>query len=92
RRFVALAGVDEYLVSRSFGSNLAKYPSVVFKVFIDGKEAARSPVMRILSPAWRFDIEIPQGARKLSVISLDAGDGNREDYADWANAGFVLER
>jgi hypothetical protein len=92
RRFVALAGVDEYLVSRSFGSNLAKYPSVVFKVFIDGKEAARSPVMRILSPAWRFDIEIPQDARKLSITAMDAGDGNREDYADWANAGFVLER
>ncbi|MFN9750627.1 MAG: NPCBM/NEW2 domain-containing protein [Planctomycetota bacterium] len=48
--------------------------------------------MRILSPAWRFDVEIPQGARKLSVIAMDADDGNREDYADWANAGFVLER
>jgi len=92
RRFVAIAGVDEYLVSRSFGSNLAKYPSVVFKVFIDGKEAASSPVMRILSPAWRFDVEIPANARKLSIIAMDSGDGNREDYADWANAGFVLER
>jgi hypothetical protein len=36
KRFVALAGADENLVSMSNGSNLAMHPSVVFKVFIDG--------------------------------------------------------
>jgi nicotinamidase-related amidase len=91
-RFVGLAGVDEYLLSRSFGSNLAKYPSVIFKVLIDGREVAASPVMRILSPAWRFDVEIPPEARKISLIAMDAGDGNREDYADWANAGFLRRK
>ena len=85
----ALAGVDEYLIGRSNGSNLAKYPSVVFKVFINGREAAASPVMRIQSPAWRFNVAIPEGARTISLIALDAGDGHREDYADWANAGFL---
>lgn len=92
RRFVALAGMDEYLISRANGSNLAKYPSVVFKVFIDGREAATSPVMRIQSPAWRFDVEIPRNAKKISLIATDAGNGNREDYADWANAGFIVDR
>ncbi|MEQ1904199.1 MAG: NPCBM/NEW2 domain-containing protein [Pirellulaceae bacterium] len=92
RRFVGLAGVDEYVVSRSSGSNLAKYPSVVFKVFIDGKEAATSPVMRILSPAWRFDVEIPKDSKKISLVAMDAGDGSREDYADWANAGFIIQQ
>lgn len=91
-RFVGLAGVDEYLISRSNGSNLAMYPSVVFKVLIDGREIAASPVMRILSPAWRFDVEIPKGAKKISIITMDAGDGNREDYADWANAGFIIDK
>lgn len=91
-RFVGLAGVDEYLIGRSNGSNLAKYPSVVFKVFIDGQEAAASPVMRILSPAWRFDVPIPAGSRVISLIAMDAGDGSREDHADWVNAGFVLSR
>jgi len=46
---VALAGADENLIGVSNGSNLAKYPSVVFKVFINGHEAAASPVMRALS-------------------------------------------
>jgi NPCBM/NEW2 domain/Chitobiase/beta-hexosaminidase C-terminal domain len=90
QRFVGLAGVDEYLISRSHGSNLAMHPSLVFKVYIDGHEAAKSPVMRILSPAWRFDVAIPRNSKKISVIAMTAGDGNREDYADWANAGFIV--
>jgi hypothetical protein len=92
RRFVALAGADENVVNDSNGSNLAKYPSVVFKLFIDGKQAATSPVMRVLSPAWRFDVAIPTGARMISVVAMDAGDGTREDFADWANAGFIVQR
>ena len=89
KRFVGLAGVDENLVSISNGSNLAKYPSVVFKVIIDGKEAAASPVMRILSQAWRFNLEIPDGAKMIGLVAMDADDGSREDFADWANAGFI---
>ena len=92
RRFVGLAGADDNLALINHGSNLAKYPSVVFKVFIDGQEAAASPVMRILSPAWRFDVPIPAGSKIISLVTMDAGDGNREDFADWANAGFVVAR
>jgi hypothetical protein len=91
-RFVAYAGMDENLIDLNHGSNLAKYPSGVFKVFIDGKEVAVSPVMRILSPAWRFDIPIPKGAKVLTLVAMDAGDGSREDLADWADAGFVRSR
>ena len=91
KRFVGLAGADENLVRISNGSNLAKYPSIVFKVFIDGKEAAASPVMRVLSPAWRFDVPIPEGARMISIVAMDAGDGSREDFADWADAGFIVK-
>ena len=91
-RFVALAGVDENLVRISHGSNLAMHPSVVFRVFIDGKQAAASPVMRILSPAWRFNVKIPDQAKVISVVAMDAGNGSREDYANWANAGFVTKK
>jgi hypothetical protein len=91
KRFVALAGADEHLVTISNGSNLAKYPSIVFKVFIDGKEAAASPVMRILSPAWRFDLPIPPGSKLIALVAMDAGDGSREDFADWADAGFLVK-
>lgn len=91
-RFVATAGIDENLLDASNGSNLARYPSVVFKVFIDGVEAAASPVMRVQFPAWRFDVPIPAGARNLAIVALDAGDGSREDRANWADAGFMLRK
>ncbi len=91
-RFVGLTGADENLISVSNGSNLARYPSVVFKVFIDGKEAAASPVMRVQSLAWRFDVPIPEGARMISLAVTDAGDGSREDFADWADAGFLVRK
>jgi hypothetical protein len=89
KRFVALAGVDEQVVATSNGSNLAQHPSVVFKVFIDGTEAASSPVMRVQFPAWRFDVPIPANARTIRLVATDAGDGSREDLADWAMAGFL---
>jgi hypothetical protein len=89
RRFVALAGADEQILKVANGSNLARYPSVVFRVFIDGREAASSPVMRISSLPWRFDVPIPPGAKRLSLAVLDAGDGNREDRANWVEAGFI---
>ncbi len=76
----------------SNGSNLARYPSVVFKLFIDGKEAAASPVMRVQSPAWRFDVPLSDGAKMISLAVTDAGDGSREDFADWANAGFLVRK
>lgn len=92
QRFVGLAGADENLVDVSNGSNLARYPSIVFKVFIDGREAASSPVMRVLSPAWRFDVKIPEGAQTIALVAMDAGDGSREDFADWVNAGFIIRK
>jgi endo-alpha-N-acetylgalactosaminidase len=92
RRFVALAGADENLIEVSNGSNLAQFPSVVFKVLIDGNEAAVSPVMRVKTDAWRFDVPIPAGSRRLSLVAMDAGDGSREDFADWAEAGFVVSQ
>lgn len=91
-RFVALAGSDDRILDTANGSNRALYPSVVFKVFLDGKEAAASPVLRISEPPWRFDVAIPKGTKLLSLAVTDAGDGNKEDLANWVNAGFISRR
>ena len=91
-RFVARAGVDERILETNNGSNLAIHPSVVFRVFIDGKLAAESPVMRILSEPWRFDVSIPSGSRRISLCATDGGNGNREDLANWVDAGFVVKK
>jgi nicotinamidase-related amidase len=89
KRFVALTGVDEHLLDTSAGSNEAMYPSVVFKVFIDGHEMASSPVMRISFQPWRFDVTIPPGSRVISLATTDASDGNKFDLANWLNCGFM---
>ena len=91
-RFVASAGVDENILATSFGSDLGCIPSVVFSVFIDGKRVAYSPIMRFLHPAWRFDVEIPAGAKRIVLVVQPTEDGNREDLANWAGAGFILKK
>lgn len=90
-RFVAMAGVDEHLLQVAHGSNQAMHSSVVCKVFIDGREVASSPVMRIAFEPWRFDVKIPPGSRFISLTTTDAGNGNKEDLANWVNCGFVVK-
>ena len=48
--------------------------------------------MRIQFPAWRFDVAIPENAKTISLVAMDAGDGSREDFANWANAGFIVQK
>jgi hypothetical protein len=87
--FVALAGIDENIIETSNGSDLGCISSVVFRVFIDGELAAESPVMRFMLPPWRFDVEIPRGAETIALVVQPTEYGNREDVADWVEAGFV---
>ena len=91
-RFVALAGIDDSIRDKNMGRERAMYPSVVFRVFLDGELAAESPVLRISQEPWRVSIAIPRGSRAISLAATDAGDGNRHDLADWVNAGFVLRK
>ena len=88
-RFVALVGVDEWSLGTNNGSNVAMHPSVVFKVFIDGQLAAKTPVMRIAVQPWPLDIKIPAGSKIISLVATDGGNGNRHDMANWVRAGFT---
>lgn len=90
-RFVALAGVDDNLIDDNNGRMLAMHASVVFKVFLDGKLAAESPVMRISQEPWRFDVKVPDGTRRVNLVATDAGSRSPYDLANWVEAGFVLK-
>ena len=91
-RFVALAGVDDNMLAHDLGRSMAMYSSVVFKVFIDGRLAAESPVTRISQAPWRFDVPIPAGSRQIVLVGADAGSRSPYDLGNWAAAGFVLEK
>jgi nicotinamidase-related amidase len=90
RRFVARAGIDDNLLLDNNGRFLAMHSSVIFKVYIDGKQVAESPVMRITQEPWRFDVEIPQNSRRINLVCMDAGTRNILDYGDWVDAGFIV--
>ena len=90
-RFVALAGVDDNLLDKELGRNLARYPSVVFKVFVDGQCLAQSPVVRISQEPWRFDVKLPAGARQIVLVADDDGTHSPYHLANWVKAGFVLK-
>lgn len=88
-RFVALAGVDDNMLDHELGRSIAMYPSVVFKVFIDGRLAAESPVLRISQAPWRFDVSIPPGSRQVVLICDDNGAHSPYNLGNWVEAGFV---
>jgi hypothetical protein len=83
RRFVALVGVDDQTAGKG---------SLFVKFSVDGIVKVQSAVLRGgMSPEY-FDIELPSGSKELAVAIEDAGDGYEYDDADFANAGFLLER
>lgn len=92
QRFVARVGVADNLLDQELGRNIARFPSVVFKVFVDGKLAAESPVMRISQVPWRFDVPLPAGSRIITLSVTDAGDRSPYDLGNWVDAGFVAAR
>lgn len=91
KRFVALAGVADNMLDENLGRNLARFPNVVFKVNVDGKLAAESPVMRISQAPWRFDVPLAPGSRVLTLTAADGGDRSPYNLANWVEAGFRRE-
>ena len=91
KRFVALVGIDDQILDHDSGMHVAHLPSVVFRVFIDGKLISESPVMRT-GRVWRFNIPIATHNSTISLATMDAADGRFQDIASWVDAGFTLRK
>jgi hypothetical protein len=78
RKFVAVAG----------SSNLSLGP---LQVLIDGQPVWQRELMSGLAPAEQLEIDIPAGAKVLTLTTGDRGLV-RQSYAAWTEAGFVIER
>ena len=79
-RFLADVGLD----SEKTGAG-----SVIFEVWVDGKRAATTGVMRGGQPAQRISVDLAE-AKQLLLIVEDGGDGIDSDHADWAGAMLLL--
>jgi hypothetical protein len=91
KRFVALAGIDDNMLDNQLGRNIAMYPDIIFKVFIDGRLAAESPAMRISQEPWRFNVAIPAGSRQIVLVCDDKGKKSPYNLGNWVDAGFCME-
>lgn len=79
KRFVATVGIDDEIGR--------KEATVQFLILIDGRDAGLSPVLKP-KQSWNFDVEIPQGSKKITMISNGGEDGNSNDHANWVKCGF----
>jgi alpha-galactosidase len=79
-RFTAMTGVDD---------ERKGYGSVTFQVWVDGKKAAETGVMHGGDEPRLLSVDLT-GARRLSLLVGDAGDGIYDDHADWAGALLTL--
>ncbi len=81
-RFVSLVGIDD---------EVGKRGSVVFIVLVDGKEKARTKVLKGGMKPVLLDVDL-KGAEVLSLVMEDGGDGIDYDHADWAGAVILMEK
>ena len=88
-RFVALAGIDDHLLDDQHGCLRARYPAVVFMVFIDGILVSQSPVLRISQEPWPFDVPINPGSLRINLVAANAGNRTPYDLANWVDVGFL---
>lgn len=78
-RFTSDIGVDD---------EVGVYGSVVFKVFGDGKELYKSPLMTGNSKTQIVDVDIT-AVDELKLIVEYGADNINNDHADWADAKLI---
>lgn len=78
--FSATVGIDD---------EVNKAASVVFIVMADGKEITRTPVLKKGDAPQAISVDV-SGAKRLLLQIDDAGDGDSNDHADWADAKLTL--
>ncbi len=80
-RFASMVGVDD---ERKTGQG-----SVTFDIWVDGKVAATSGVMKSGQPPKILSVDLAN-AKQLILAVGDSGDGTRDDWVIWGGAMLAL--
>ena len=80
-RFISMVGIDD---RRRTGLG-----SVNFEVWLDDKKVAESGVIRSGQPAKLMSVDL-NGAHYMSLFVDNAGDGSRDDDANWGGAMILM--
>lgn len=81
--FETFVGADHALGARNG-------PSMVYKIYLDGKEVFDSGLMNYGTPIQFVSIDL-SGAKELKLAVGDSGNGNAGDHAAWADAKFLRQ-
>lgn len=81
-RFMSMVGIDD--------RRRAGIGSVSFEVWLDDKKAADSGVIRSGQPAKLMSVDLT-GAQQMTLFVDNAGDGGRDDDANWAGAVILMK-
>jgi hypothetical protein len=65
--------------------------SVVFRVFVDGKEKTSSKLMTGFDEPRTLRVEGLEGAQRLILSLTDADDGNRDDLGNWVDGKLYMK-
>lgn len=82
KRFITFAGYDEEVGTGASGCKC------VLTVRIDGRDIETSGIL-VCGTSHLFDIEIPDGAKTITLLADMSYDNNYSDHIDFAIAGFV---
>jgi len=94
QRFVAMIGVDDGTPAAPPAADAPPPPppapgSVVFGVWVDGKKAFESDVMKRGDAPKMVSVDL-KGAKQLTLAVVDANDGTAGDNANWGGAAIVM--
>ena len=79
-RFVTMAGLDD---------TTSGYGSVTYEVWLDGRKVLDTGVIRGIDQPRLLSVDVT-GARYMTLVITDAGDGADDDFTDWAGAMLEL--
>jgi alpha-galactosidase len=93
-RFLSMIGVDDGAPPSPQAADAPPPPpspagSVVFGVWVDGKKAFESDVMKRGDAPKLVSVDLT-GAKTLVLAVVDANDGTAADNADWGGAAIVM--
>ena len=87
---IAVNGATRFMAEVGIDSKFPNSGSVQFKIYGDNKLLWRSSLKRGGEPADKVDISI-KGYEILELAVTDGGDDYSCDWADWADAAFLVE-
>lgn len=82
---VGVVGIDSWNYNHASGAAA----SGTLQVLFDGKEVVTTPVFRV-GDAYKIKVAIPEGAKEMTLIFGDAGDGITCDNIVFADSGWLI--